>query len=317
MMPGKAEHEDRRSQHSSENVLQSSTVYARPWWKEAGNNEKVSKQSFGELRNGSLVNGASGGLDDGNGNGLHKEMPPNVVASRSDGNNGPEHLLKTVPFSTALTVGEHLDPNSEMELVGHSIVLTPYPYVEPHYGGVLSPYGHQQVPAHLYGMFPGRMPLPLEMEEEPVYVNAKQYHGILRRRQSRAKAELEKKAIKVRKPYLHESRHLHAMRRARGCGGRFLNTKKLDNNVMSPTSEKGTNSDSKQSTQSTSDGNVDSSGHQKEGLVQTLSNGNGNSHGLSSTYGLRFNDGKEGDWLGQGRESMQLNGSAHGAISIK
>ncbi|XP_020096706.1 nuclear transcription factor Y subunit A-7-like isoform X2 [Ananas comosus] len=104
--------------------------------------------------------------------------------------------------------------------LGHSTVYSSFSYAD-QCCGLYTSYGTQAMN--------GRMLLPLSMTaDEPIYVNAKQFHGILRRRRARAKAARENKLIKVRKPYLHKSRHLHAMRRARGSGGRFLNTKKLN-----------------------------------------------------------------------------------------
>lgn len=58
-------------------------------------------------------------------------------------------------------------------------------------------------------------------EEEPLYVNARQYHMILKRRAARAKLEQQGRIPKQRQKYLHESRHQHALQRVRGEGGKF------------------------------------------------------------------------------------------------
>ena len=57
-----------------------------------------------------------------------------------------------------------------------------------------------------------------------VYVNPKQYKRIVIRRQNRMRLErlITSRVPKRTPPYLHESRHAHAMKRQRGPGGRFM-----------------------------------------------------------------------------------------------
>ncbi|CAK8561032.1 unnamed protein product [Lathyrus sativus] len=259
-MPGKPETDECGVKHS-EHVQFSSSIYShQPWWL-----ENASKSSLLDQLNGSIMNGVtnSEALVSPSGEDIAKEL----------------RNIKHVQSSNPFTMDKHLDPNSQTELVHHSTVLTS-PYSNLQFGQFLTTYGQPaMMNPQLYNMHHARVLLPLEMEEEPVYVNAKQYHGILRRRQSRAKAELEKKVIKVRKPYLHESRHLHALRRARGNGGRFLNTKKLEHNDSNANSalEKGNNPDATLVTNKENQGleNASQSVHKMQGFDTGYRDGNG------------------------------------------
>ncbi|URD74192.1 Nuclear transcription factor Y subunit [Musa troglodytarum] len=120
-----------------------------------------------------------------------------------------------------------------------SFAHVPYPCADPYFGGILAlGRAHAMIHPQMVGIASSaRVPLPLQpAAEEPIYVNTKQYNAILRRRQMRAKLEAQNKLIKARKPYLHESRHLHAMKRQEGSGGRFLNTKQLQQQKQTQTS---------------------------------------------------------------------------------
>lgn len=295
--------------------VENGVLYRQPWWLDVSNKSNKSSVCAGSTSsNGEPVNGTNYTQS--------YSFQTSLALSVADRDNAQQHQpqsQKQVPSS----MHDHLQSNSQMELVGHSIVLTSYPFQDSTCGGVMA-YA-QQVNPQLCGLHHSRMPLPLAMEEEPVYVNAKQYHGILRRRQSRAKAELEKKVVKARKPYLHESRHQHALRRARGAGGRFLNTKKVDVNNANDLSETYAHSETNFQTQPPGSEGL-SSNHsvnvttdcwsQQETRVLMISDmrkthTHSNVHGVSSAYHSRSGANDEKDNYGQG--GMKVNG----AVSVK
>nr|XP_043639465.1 nuclear transcription factor Y subunit A-1-like [Erigeron canadensis] len=219
---------------------------------------------------------------------------------------------------------EALALTQQPELVGHSVACAPNPYYDPYYGGMMAAYGQPMIHPSFVDMQQVRMPLPLEMAQEPVYVNAKQYHAILRRRQARAKAELEKKLIKDRKPYLHESRHQHAMRRMRSSGGRFA--KKTEAEASRNTGDdKNTTSSSSSGMKRANSESTESLNTHQEPMNGTVNSCNGHTYAVDgarydnqdSFQASSYSDIREGGSLGQQWTSIPSNQASQRAVAMK
>ncbi|PAN08533.1 hypothetical protein PAHAL_1G418700 [Panicum hallii] len=174
-------------------------------------------------------------------------LPSSSSSSASKGNSLRKTVIDNMRSNLSFDNKQPLFASQDIDY-GQPIACISYPYNDSGSGGVWAAYGSRASAATVFhpqiagGGTSARIPLPLELaENEPIYVNPKQYHGILRRRQLRAKLEAQNKLVKARKPYLHESRHLHAMKRARGLGGRFLNTKQLQQQPRNASTRSTTN----------------------------------------------------------------------------
>ncbi|XP_065867146.1 nuclear transcription factor Y subunit A-1 [Euphorbia lathyris] len=329
---------------SDPNIIQQYALHSEPWWRNipyngspAGQAGNASNLSSSEDRNGSMSNDGqsmSNGRLNEEDDDASKESQ-NTASSQSVDHGNLKHATSTMTTVHDECLTQPPQP-PQLELVGHSIACASNPYQDPYYSSMMAAYGHQALAyPHLMGMHHTRMPLPNEMAQEPVYVNAKQFQGILRRRQARAKAELEKKLVKVRKPYLHESRHQHAMRRPRGTGGRFA--KKPDAGGSKNTSgEKAGDSGRVISSLSGSSSGSDplhsesaeawmfSRGQREIRISEAKNHFNGGSHYQNhsnmhaSMYHSHTGDkGEDGDCSGQQRGIISSNSASQRPLSIQ
>jgi hypothetical protein len=92
----------------------------------------------------------------------------------------------------------------------------------------LSAWDQVPQPSYPSTAIPSECQIP-HIEETPCYVNARQLKRILKWRVARQRLKARLGCVPgSRRPYVHESRHKHAMRRPRGPGGRFLNKNELE-----------------------------------------------------------------------------------------